>query len=472
MRKTRFMTVLFLVLALAFFFVREFRQGLSTSIAVRFSPQSEEWIEDAGHFSDRTLARLVAAGEEENDAETLAFTALYASEGEEKVRLAERAVELDSEVTWVFAEAFSEREFEQMPEDWITRLQDWDPGNATPYLLGGARLWQEKQLWRFGSTGAEDLDALAAESDWRVAMGRAFAAEHMDDYHATRFRLERAVLQRHGLDEPAVIFSLVAHYPVPDFDMMKQFSNLLVHKLGREAEEARRARDALFYYWTVYHMGERLHMNRLERGRVVGGSLLWIASERLLPLLRTMNRDEEATTLELAEAQFNRRQAVLRGEAPLARTTNYYWHGLWTHMFAALVLLSGAFTLLCVGYVNAKQWVRKDKKGWLYDALTISENYAPILWFLSCLGLYISYYPFAQNFAYYMTAEGTINDFEIFFANVLPGARLVGEINLPLENPFFPYAYYAVALLAVSFGGAYVWRRARGDVPQQRRATD
>lgn len=462
MRKTRFMSVLFLVLALAFFFVREFRQGLSTSIIVGFNPQEESWVEEAGHFSASTLAGLAERAEREEDARTLAFVAMYSPEAEEKIRLAERAVLLDPELQWILAETFHKRDLGELPPEWLARLQEWDPENATPYLLEGEKLWQERELARFSGADSEPLGKLAAETDWRVAMGRGFAAEKMDDYHAVRFHLEREVLRRHGLDEPAVIYSMVAHYPVPSFDMMKQFANLLVHKLGREAEENRREEDALFYYWMVYHMGERLHMqSRLERGRVVGGSLLWIAGEPLLPLLRRMGREDEALTLELAEAQFDQRQAVLRGEAPLARTTNYYWHGLWTHLFSALVLLSGGFTLLCVGYVNAKQWVRTDKKGWLYDALTISENYAPILWFLSCLGLYISYYPFAQNFDFYMTAEGPINDFEIFFANVLPGARLVGEINLPLENPFAPYMWYALAGVALLFGGAHLLRRGK-----------
>ena len=57
------MSVLFLVLALAFFFVREFRQGLSTSLTVGFNPQEESWVEEAGHFSASTLAGLAERAE-------------------------------------------------------------------------------------------------------------------------------------------------------------------------------------------------------------------------------------------------------------------------------------------------------------------------------------------------------------------------------------------------------------------------
>ena len=103
MRKTRFMSVLFLVMSAAFFFVSEFRQGLSTSIAVRFSPQAEEWVEEVGHLPERTLARLAAQAEDGQDAETLAFVALYHPDSEEKVRLAEQAVEWEPELAWIFA---------------------------------------------------------------------------------------------------------------------------------------------------------------------------------------------------------------------------------------------------------------------------------------------------------------------------------------------------------------------------------
>ena len=473
MRKTRFMSVLFLVMAAAFFFVREFRQGLTTSIAVGFSPQEEEWVEKAGHLPERTLARLAAQAEAGQDAETLAFVAHYHPERTEKIRLAEQAVKWEPELTWIFTSAFAESDQRDLPADWPGRVQSWDPDNSTPYLVEGQRIWEQRGLWQYVSIREEDLEALAAESEWRVAMGRAFAAGRIDDYHARRFRLERSVLRRHGLDSPALIYALVAHYSPPPFSVLMQFSNLLVHKLGNDAERAGRDQEALFYYWTVYHMGERLHMqSRLEMGRMIGGRLLWIAGERLLPLLRATGRGDEATTLELAEAQFNQRQAVLLGEDPLARTTNYHWHGLWVHLFARLVLLCLAFTALSVGYVNAKLWFRPKTKGRLYEFLTVSENYAPILLLLSCLGLYVTYYPFAQNYNFYMTAEGEIHDFETFFANVLPGARLVGEINLPLENPFFPYAYYAIALLAVTFGTAFVWKRIKGGAPPQRRASD
>ncbi len=80
----------------------------------------------------------------------------------------------------------------------------------------------------------------------------------------------------------------------------------------------------------------------------------------------------------------------------------------------------------------------------------MAENYAPALLFLACLGLYLSYYPFAQNFHRYMSAGGEIHDFEPLFFNVLPNFfGPPSQVGLPLQNPFRPYIWYALAGLGL-----------------------
>jgi hypothetical protein len=141
---------------------------------------------------------------------------------------------------------------------------------------------------------------------------------------------------------------------------------------------------------------------------------------------------------------------VLHGKDPLAQSSNYNWGALTVHFFAALTSVFGIITLLIVLYVNAKRWVRPEKKGQLYQMLTGAENYVPIMLFLSCLGLYVSYYPYAQNFHHYMSATGEIHDFEPLFFNVLPNFfGPPGKVGLPVEDPFLPYIWYALAGLGL-----------------------
>ena len=77
-------------------------------------------------------------------------------------------------------------------------------------------------------------------------------------------------------------------------------------------------------------------------------------------------------------------------------------------------------TLFCVVYVNAKRWIRPEQKGRLYQAVTIAENYAPILLFVSCLALYVTFSPYGQNFAHYMSGEELVYGFRDLPIDSLP----------------------------------------------------
>jgi hypothetical protein len=62
----------------------------------------------------------------------------------------------------------------------------------------------------------------------------------------------------------------------------------------------------------------------------------------------------------------------------------------------------------------------------------------------------VAYYPYAQNYQHYMSAEGDIRDVDPFFYNVIPSFWLrPGGTELPLANPFFPYIWYAAAGFAL-----------------------
>ena len=129
-------------------------------------------------------------------------------------------------------------------------------------------------------------------------------------------------------------------------------------------------------------------------------------------------------------------------------------------IFAGLVAIFGTLTLICLLYVNTKSWARPESKGRIYQLLTVAENYMPVLLFLACVGLYLSYYPYGQNFHYYMTATGDIYDFEPLFYNVFPIYGLMpGHNALPAGNPFQPYAWYALAGLILAVLAAIPYHR-------------
>ncbi|MFQ5926498.1 MAG: hypothetical protein ACE5MH_03595, partial [Terriglobia bacterium] len=297
------------------------------------------------------------------------------------------------------------------------------------------------------------LEALAQERAWGEAMATALDKSLYESYARPRFELERAILRAQGWATPGVVFLSVASYPLPDLANLRQYASLVLNKLGPEAERAGRLRATLDLYWGVAHFGERM---RLEAHwlteQIVGQTLQVEAYQRLRPLLRRLGQTDTLPTLAYAQAELHRQQDILRGRVPLEQTSNFSWSVLLVHLAAGLLLVFGLFTLVCTGYVNAKRWVRPQKQGPLYHFLTVAENYAPIVLFLSCLVLYLSYYPFAQNFHYYMTAEGPLYQMESLAPNIFPSVFVEVPTALAVENPFATYGWYFLAglvLLAV-----------------------
>jgi len=452
MRRTRFMSLFFLVLATAFFLVAEFRQALKATPVI-LALESGSWSLARVEIPPARLEALAREAESQKDARKLAFAALHARGHDVRARYAGLAVALDPAFTWIYFSLLGSQRDAPQAAEWIRQLQAWDADNAVPWLIGAERIHEARKLSAHIGIAPEAMAALAQETEWRSLMEKAFAAPRFDGYIARRFELERKILLELGLAEPARMLISLASYPISNLPNMRLYSNLLILKLGRDAEEARRWDDAARQYWTVARFGERMQLGgRALIEQLMATHLQTQAYERLAPLLRRMGRDAEAATLEFIHRDLRRRVEVLRGADPLRKSSKLAWAGLNVVVFSVLVYVFGVATAVCVFYVNLKRWIRTEKKGRLYQFITVAENYVPILLFLACLGLYLSYYPYAQDFRYYLTAEGTIDNFEPFFSEVVPSVSLLmvaGANHLRVENPFRTYLWYALAGLAL-----------------------
>ncbi len=460
MRKTRFMSLLFLVWSIAFFFVADFRQGLQGPLLSLAMMGSYARFEKVGTLPPRILEEAARKAEQQRDPRTLAMVAIHSPQSRERSRFAQEAVALDPALSWVYISLyFDEHRFAVYNPElnaWVARLEEWDPDNAFPYLLEGMQAGD-----RLGTKFPlpSRLDLLARETEWRDAMKKAFLAPRYESYSLQRFDLERAWLREKHLDRPGIILYSVASYPIPSLLHIRMYASLLVKKLAKDAEEAGRVQEALSYGWAVAHMGERMQLQGISLiEKLIGASLQDMGYEEVIPLLRKSGRVDEAVSLEYLEKHLHQQLDAYRGKDPFAKSANYFWATILVNISVALVVVFGFLTALCVLYVNAKRWIRPEKKGRLYQLITIAENYVPVLLFLACLGLYLSYYPYAQNFHYYMTASGQIHDLEPLFYNVFPNfIGPPGQNALPPQNPFRPYAWYAlvgfvlVVLMAIPF---------------------
>ena len=456
MHKTRFMSVLFLVSSIAFFFVPEFRQGLQVPIfALRSNRQGiYGWLEHAGTIPANQIAEAARRGEQQRDARTLAFVALHGPTVQERLRWADEAVAIDPSLTWVYISLILPAlAAKQNPPDvpaMVTRLEKWDPDNAVPYLFEGIMIAERKNI-AFPEAWVVP-DDLAKKTEWCQAMQRAYTAPRYDTYAARRFELERTWLQQNHLDKPAIVLLSALESPLPNLLHIRLYANLLVDKYGKEAEDAKHMPEALGYYWTVEHFAARMRLNSASLiERLIAVAVQTSADERLIPALRRAGQADAAAALELEKEQVDQWTATLRGKDPLAQSVNYNWAALIVEVFAGLVAIFSTLMVVCLLYVNAKRWVRPKIRGRLYQLVTVAENYMAVLLFLACAGLYLSYYPYAQNFHHYMTATGEIHDFEPLFFNVLPNyGAPPGHSALPVGRPFRPYAWYALAGLILA----------------------
>lgn len=462
MRKTRFMSVLFLVLSAAFFFVPQFRQAFSLPImmmALESSSGSKYAL-----FPNSQLQQWAREGEAQRDARALAFVALRLPDAAERARLADLAVSMDPKLGWVYISMISIAGNRKSPQTlaWAKKLQQFDPENALGYLQEAEYLRENNpMLTRSSAPGLPNWDEWLKLTEWRAAMGKAYAAPRYDGYSLRRFDLERRFMRERGVATPVRVLFSMASYPIPNLLNIRQYAVLMVSKVGKDAEKAGKTKEALAHYWTVLHFGERMHLGAgslIEQ--LIATAVQNIASSPLESLLRSSGQPEAAATLNYAAAESQRRSGARRGKDALALSTNYVWNALMVNIFLALVMIFSALTVIAVLYVNLKRWIRTRQHGKTYDTVTIAENYLPVLLFAFCVGLYISYYPYARNFHYYMNATGEMHDLESVFSHTISLPHIIPGQQIPLGNPFVPYVWYALAgFVLVLAGSLFGWLR-------------
>ena len=471
MRRTRFMTWFFLTLSLAFFCMRDFRVALETPLLFSLPAfwtgehgsleRGREFYASigcslplpfrildrmglAGHLNRRfTLERYLSlyqfrrmthTAEQQGNVEFLAFAASHLppkGNAEEVFRLTELAVARDSKLGWLYLPVGlrimqggqSSPINEKLPV-WAEKLQAWDPDNAAVYLFRAQLIKSSrKQNWPSGSPGSPDyLNGLAREVEWQKAMSEVFARQKFDSYADRHFDSERKFLLRQGWDHPAVVASLLNSYQVPNILEMREYANLLILKFGAEAEKAGQVEKASGFYWQVERFGETLRLTSSDLlQNLIGMAIQRTAIDRLSPALKKTGREEEATTLEFI-SKANNHDLALRFRVSSRLLDNPLESRLWlvVYLSALLTWVFLILSLVSVFYVNAKLWIRRDEKGFIYRVFSIAENYFPILLLVACFGLYVSHAPFAYKFSSYMTMEGTLFFPHDLWINAMP----------------------------------------------------
>jgi hypothetical protein len=217
-------------------------------------------------------------------------------------------------------------------------------------------------------------------------------------------------------------------------------------KMGADAEAEGRTEDALHEYRMVARFGERLRLqSHTLIEQLIGLGVQTAAYKRLMPALKKAGKEDEAAAVDYAQQQLLKDLDRLRGD-PRERTSSRAWAILLANVAGTAVWIFLLLSLVSVSYVNAKLWVRREKKGRLYQFMTVVENYAPWMLFTSCLALGLIYAPFALNFLAYMAGSQPPFSWDEFLGNSFPTTRGLGRLDLPISNPYHGFVAYALAI--------------------------
>jgi hypothetical protein len=143
---------------------------------------------------ERQLRKLASEAEVRRDARALAFAATRLTESIAAADAADRAVELDPSLTWVYyVVAVRNRmtiPYLQVLPTWSRKLKEWDPQNAAPLLLKAEAVALNPAIARQDNEAYHDAIKAAAD------------APLFDDYLRQQIDSDRDVVQRYNFWDP------------------------------------------------------------------------------------------------------------------------------------------------------------------------------------------------------------------------------------------------------------------------------
>ena len=156
----------------------------------------------------RVIERLAAKAEKDRDAHQLAFLANCEPDPDLSEKFANRAVELDLSLFWIYASRYR-RPDDVVNQQWLQRLRSSDPDNAFVYILT-AQAAVNPIVWsKLGPNdpSSAEVSQVPGYSDWITNMDRAFRSPRYDSY-ATR---HAELTQQGWAQSPQVPLSLVTY---------------------------------------------------------------------------------------------------------------------------------------------------------------------------------------------------------------------------------------------------------------------
>lgn len=349
MRKTTLAVIASCVVAsLLLFLAPVFRQAFRVSLA--------QW-HDVFHVqralgylrTDPELNKLAKQAEQNHDPELLAFVAMREPNQSESVRLADEAVGLDPNLTWLYATvAVHWSSFPEL-DRWVPALQKFDPQNALPYLITAEKIDVDQVVHESVPHRVEDEPAA-----WKDAMAGAFQSSKRDDYLDRRKEIDRRVLLHYRVDDPFQALADDCWYRLPSYGVAdsSRYARLMIES-GNSLEARGDYKGAAEKYLAVARFGQL--MEPTDRFFLSGE--IKDAYRQLGTLAeRNGNNTDAAFYASLsahldraAEKQLASWRSISRGSA-VSR-----WNALLVRLSGLALLFCGALLFVCAVGVMARR---------------------------------------------------------------------------------------------------------------------
>ena len=349
----------------------------------------------------RVFAKLADQARKNHDAEGLAFAAIRPFErgGREDLNsaaLANEAVGLDPKLTWIYAMVAHGNRSLPEADEWIGKLQQFDPQNALPHLLIAERAAAGKYFGKEASIPA-----------WQDAMAEAFASSKLDNYSDRLQELDHKVMLRYGVDDPHETmdeyFLTFIGVGVPQNAQSGDYAQLLVDS-GDTLAARGDYRGAEKKYLLAVHFGELLQP-RQERSpeslffAMIANSVLRGPYHHLALLYEKQGNQEQA---ELFTYLAGKAEQDVRDEPALAaQLRGYEFQDAGRN--ANILSISGIAMFLCAGIVSFCAIVKIARSRSLRPSKLHPGRITTVLGcagliglLLSSAALYLSYRPYAE----------------------------------------------------------------------------
>jgi len=448
-KRSRLFTAAILVATSLLLFLPHSREAISTLRA--------SWNGYQISPADRsTLTKLATRAEQEKDARALAFVALATPEPKQGMRLAEKAVALDSNLSWIYASRFQRPDDVPLPPEWLARMRASDPGNSFVDLCAADAIAHPRyraMLAHRTPSRPEIEIALLADPQWVADMEAAFRAPRYDSYLRKHWELIAYVWNREPSLSPSIVGYGLWSHRVPEISNLRIFTNFQIRR-AQQAQMEGHPENAEKLLKEIDSLGNRM----VEAGdsafeTLVGLDLNRQASNEFKALYATTGRDAEAQKAAARVQQLEELQKTFHRPneaAYLTQQREFRGYALLYETTSILVILFAFAMVLTYLILELRPSFSPRRRAIWQRALCRTADFGPASLLFLCAVFLLSYLPFARLFAGYRAQEATSATFRGLISTLWDLVQLRSSLDFLFGGALKWWVFtIALSLLAI-----------------------